>query len=168
MNNTIYYDSQVSDHDRREQLYGGQLHAFSPRKSILDFVTFARAMIEDAFGGVDPRTAQDQMEVEAYADLLGKLKPAFIHHPESKRHFLSVAPGNPDLAHADAGRIEQGHRPQSRHHGVDGEGAYEGDPEKASPAKPHASRDLGPQQRQRRRLELAGRKRGRRALDENP
>jgi hypothetical protein len=90
MNNTIYYDSQVSDDDRREQLYGGQLHAFSPRKSILDFVTFARAMIEDAFGGVDPRTAQDQMEVEAYADLLGKLKPAFIHHPESKRHLQTI------------------------------------------------------------------------------
>jgi hypothetical protein len=90
MNNTIYYDSQVSDDDRREQLYGGQLHAFSPRKSILDFVTFARAMIEDAFGGVDPRTAQDQMEVEAYAGLLGKLKPAFIHHPESKRHLQTI------------------------------------------------------------------------------
>ena len=30
------------------------------------------------------------MEVGRYADLLGKLKPAFIHHPESKRHLQNV------------------------------------------------------------------------------
>jgi len=40
-----------------------------------------------SFGDLDPRTAQDRMEVERYADLLGKLKPAFIHHSESKRHL---------------------------------------------------------------------------------
>jgi hypothetical protein len=28
--------------------------------------------------------------VERYADLLGKLKPAFIHHPESKRHIQDI------------------------------------------------------------------------------
>jgi hypothetical protein len=49
MNNTIYYDSQVSHDNRRAQLYDGQLHAFSPRKYILDFVAFA--------GGFHPRTA---------------------------------------------------------------------------------------------------------------
>jgi hypothetical protein len=31
----------------------------------------------------DIRTAQKSMEVECYADILGKLKPAFIHHPEA-------------------------------------------------------------------------------------
>lgn len=90
MNNTIYYDAGVSDCERREQLYDGQLFVFSPRKSILDFVAFARAMIEDAFGDLDPRTAQDRMEVERYADLLAELKPAFIHHPESKRYLQTI------------------------------------------------------------------------------
>jgi hypothetical protein len=90
MNNTIYYDSDVSDDDRRQELYDGQLFVFSPRKSTLDFVGFARSMIEDAFGGLDPRTAQDHMEVERYADLLGNLKPTFIHHPESKRHLQTI------------------------------------------------------------------------------
>ena len=82
MNNTIYYDSQVTDDDRRQQLYDGQLFVFSPRKSILDFVAFARSLIEESFGDLDPRTAQDGMEVESYAELLGKMKPTFIHHPE--------------------------------------------------------------------------------------
>ena len=81
MNNTVYYDSGASDEVRRQHLYDGQLFVYSPRRSILEFVDFARGMIEDAFGDFDPRIAQDGMDVESYADLLGKLKPAFIHHP---------------------------------------------------------------------------------------
>jgi hypothetical protein len=90
MNNTVYYDSAVSDDDRRQQLYDGQLFVFSPRRSIWNFVDFARSMVEAAFGDLDPRTAQDKMNVERYADLLGKLKPMFIHHPESKRHLQAI------------------------------------------------------------------------------
>ena len=82
MNNTIFYDSEVSDDIRRQQLYDGQLFVYSTRPSILGLVNFAKSMIEDAFGGMDPRTAQKHMAVERYAELLGKLKPAFIHHPE--------------------------------------------------------------------------------------
>ena len=78
--NTVYYDSAASDDERRQHFYDGQLFVFSPRRSILEFVDFARGMIEDAFGDLDPRIAQDSMDVESYAELLGKLKPAFIHH----------------------------------------------------------------------------------------
>lgn len=90
MNNTVFYNSDVSDDVRRQQLYDGQLFVYSTRASILGLVNFAKSMIEDAFGGLDPRTAQKNMEVERYADLLGKLKPAFIHHPESKRHLKAI------------------------------------------------------------------------------
>ena len=89
MNNTIYYDADIPDDLRRRRLFEGQLFVYSARPSILAFVNFARSMIEEAFGGRDPRIAQEHMEVEQYADLLGKLKPAFIHHPESKR-FLKL------------------------------------------------------------------------------
>ena len=90
MNNTIFYDSEVSDDIRRQQLYDGQLFAYSTRPSILGLVNFAKSMIEDAFGGMDPRMAQKHMAVERYAELLGKLKPAFIHHPELKRHLQKI------------------------------------------------------------------------------
>jgi hypothetical protein len=90
MNNTVYYDFDLSDESRRQQLYDGQLFVYSARPSILAFVNFAKSMIEDAFGGLDPATAQKHMDVERYADLLGKLKPAFIHHPESKRHLTAI------------------------------------------------------------------------------
>ncbi|MDA9409910.1 hypothetical protein [Bradyrhizobium sp. CCBAU 45384] len=90
MNNTVFYDSKVSDETRRQQLYDGQLFVYGARPSVLALANFAKSMIEDAFGGLDPRTAQNNMEVERYASILGKLKPAFIHHPESKRHLKAI------------------------------------------------------------------------------
>ena len=81
MNNTVYYNSPASDDVRRQHLYDGQLFVFAPRRTILNFVDFARDMLEDAFSRLDPRIAQDSMGVKSYADLLGKLKPTFIHHP---------------------------------------------------------------------------------------
>lgn len=90
MNNTIFYDADTPDNVRRTRLYEGQLFAYSKRKSVVDFVAFAKSMIEEAFGKLDPRTAQNEMKVEDYAALLGKLKPAFIHHPESKRHLKTI------------------------------------------------------------------------------
>lgn len=90
MNNTIYYDAEISDDSRRKLLFEGQLFVYSRRSTILAFAEFAKSMIVDAFEGRDPETAQHEMEVEQYAALLGKLKPAFIHHPESKSHVQNI------------------------------------------------------------------------------
>ena len=89
-NNCIYHDSRASDAERRSGLYSGQLYVYSPRPSTLAFVEFARGLIREAFGSLDPETAQYHMPVEQYAELLGRLKPAFIHHPESKRHLQAI------------------------------------------------------------------------------
>ena len=42
-------------------------------------------MIKEAFGKEDPTTAQFDMPVEEFVRIFAPLKPAFIHHPESKR-----------------------------------------------------------------------------------
>ncbi len=81
---TVYFDATISDELRRRQLYCGQLFVYSPRPSSLAFCDFARGMIEEAFGGIEPRSAQDHMAVEKYAAILSNLKPQFIHHPRSK------------------------------------------------------------------------------------
>jgi hypothetical protein len=90
MSNTVYFDERVSDDMRRERLFCGQLFVYSPRKPVLDFIQFARQMIEDAFAPRNPLTAQYHMPVGEYAEILGKLKPEFIHHPESKKHLQSI------------------------------------------------------------------------------
>ena len=82
--NTLYVDAQISDDDRREKLYAGQLFAYAPTRASSAFVDFAKGLIGEAFGALDPETAQYEMAVEDYAAVLGELKPKFIHHPDSK------------------------------------------------------------------------------------
>ena len=47
MNNTIYYDAQLSDDERRKLIFEGQLIAYSPRKHSLALVEHARELIEE-------------------------------------------------------------------------------------------------------------------------
>jgi hypothetical protein len=42
-------------------------------------------MIQEAFGKLDPVTAQFNLSTEVYIDILARLKPKFVHHPESIR-----------------------------------------------------------------------------------
>lgn len=88
--NTVYYDPPFSDERRRDELYCGQLLVYSPRKSSLAFIEFARKLIREAFAPYDPETAQLHLSVEQYADILVKLKPNFIHHPESKALMRNI------------------------------------------------------------------------------
>jgi hypothetical protein len=79
----IYHDAPHDDDLRREQLFAGELYSYSPTPGSTALIEHARSLIEEAFGDLDPRTAQDHMAVEDYAALLAQLKPAFIHHPRS-------------------------------------------------------------------------------------
>jgi Phytanoyl-CoA dioxygenase (PhyH) len=81
---TVYFDSPVSDEIRRQRLYNGQLFVFSPRPSTLALRDLARNMIQEAFGSLDPKTAQYHMSVEKYVAIVAPLKPQFIHHPQTK------------------------------------------------------------------------------------
>lgn len=87
---TVYVDSTADDAERRRLLYEGQLLVFSPRPGTIALCDFARELIKDAFGSLDPQTAQDSLPVEEYAAILGKLKPYFIHHPKSKQLLRSI------------------------------------------------------------------------------
>ena len=88
--NTIYYDPAFDDELRRQRLYDGQLFVYSPRASSIAFCEFARELIQSAFGSMDPLTAQHHIPVEQYAEILGQLKPQFIHHPKSKQYIQSL------------------------------------------------------------------------------
>jgi len=82
---TLLFDATLDDEARRTQLYDGQLFVYSPTPSSLGLVDLARQLIAEAFGSLDPETAQYHMPAEGYAAVLAELKPKFIHHPESKR-----------------------------------------------------------------------------------
>jgi len=106
--NTVYYDAPFSDEVRRQKLYEGQLFVYSPRKSTLALIQHARKLIEEAFAPYDPEQAQFHLPVERYAQILGKLKPFFIHHPESKTHVKAVLTDlgcDPEKTHFDVPKM---------------------------------------------------------------
>ncbi len=106
--NTIYHNSPFSDDKRREEIYRGQLFVYTPSANTLAFVEFARRMIEEAFEGLHPVTAQYHLPVEQYAAILAQLKPAFIHHPRSKEFLQAILTErgcDPGLTYFDVPRM---------------------------------------------------------------
>jgi hypothetical protein len=83
--NTVLFNPTISDDSRRSLLYDGDLLVYSPTSSSLALVKLAQELISEAFGGLEPETAQYHMPVEQFAAILAELKPRFIHHPEAKK-----------------------------------------------------------------------------------
>lgn len=86
----IWIDSAHTDDVRRARLYRGDLYITSASRAGRALIEHARAMIEEAFAPHDPETAQYHMAVKDYAALLGRLKPAFIHHPRCKELLREI------------------------------------------------------------------------------
>jgi hypothetical protein len=87
---TVYFDPPFDDETRRKYLYEGQLIVLSPTESTLAFSRFAKSLINEAFAPLDPETAQYHLPVAEYAEILGKLKPTFIHHSDTKKYMKDV------------------------------------------------------------------------------
>jgi hypothetical protein len=87
---TIYFDSKLGDDARRAQLYGGQLFVYSSTPSSRALIQLARDLIAESFGSRDPETAQHEMPVEEYVEMLAALKPRFIHHPDAEEHIRGI------------------------------------------------------------------------------
>jgi hypothetical protein len=105
---TVYVDSRFDDEKRREKLYDGQLFVYSPRPSSLAFTNFALNMIKEAFGKEDPTTAQYDMPVEEFVRIFAPLKPAFIHHPETKKLIQAMLVDlgcDPETTYLDVPRL---------------------------------------------------------------
>ena len=86
----VYFDSALSDEERRQRIYEGDIFVFSPTKGTLALAELAQRLCEEAFHPHSPQTAQEHFEVSEYAAILAELKPRFIHHPESKEHIRAV------------------------------------------------------------------------------
>jgi hypothetical protein len=84
------FDLHASDDARRQALYAGNLSVFPPKSSALALCDLASQMIEEAFADLDPQFAQYYMPVEQFVAVLSRLKPRFIHHPETKQLIRNI------------------------------------------------------------------------------
>jgi hypothetical protein len=86
----IYIDSKMRDDERRRNIYDGSIfvHALSP--SALKLCHLAQELIEDAFPSQNPLKVHESVPAEKCAEILGKLKPQFIHHPKAKEFLQGM------------------------------------------------------------------------------
>jgi hypothetical protein len=104
----IHVDSHLSDPERRARLYGGALFLFRPHPAVRALAEHARAMIEAAFAPHDPQRLHQVLSAEACVETLAELKPAFIHHPQSKaliRELLGAFGCAPETTSFDVPRL---------------------------------------------------------------
>jgi hypothetical protein len=86
----VYYDTAMSDDERRDRLYRGDLFVYSPTPATEALCRHAREMVEQAFAPNDPRTIHRNLPVEQCVEVLAKVKPGFIHHPRCKELIPQV------------------------------------------------------------------------------
>jgi hypothetical protein len=81
----VFIDADLGDAERRARLYSGDIFIYSATPATRALIALAQEMLEETFAPRDPRVLHKDMTPEGVADVLAKLKPAFIHHPECKR-----------------------------------------------------------------------------------
>ncbi|HEY0698634.1 MAG TPA: hypothetical protein VGD43_12590, partial [Micromonospora sp.] len=104
----VYFDSPMSDDERRRRLFGGDLFVYSPTPHSLALVAFAREMVEEAFAPHFPPDAQHHLSGPDYVDVLAGLKPEFINHPRSAelvRGVLADLGADPEQTYFDVPRL---------------------------------------------------------------
>lgn len=105
---TVHSNPAFDDAARREHLYAGDVMVYGASPATLALVQFTRELVEEAFGALDPQTAQDEMPVEEFAKLLADLKPRFIHHPRCKEilpQILAERGCDPERTYFDVPRL---------------------------------------------------------------
>ncbi|MBB5075455.1 hypothetical protein [Nonomuraea endophytica] len=81
---SVFACSTFDDDARRDLIFKGEIFTFPATAASTELIAFARELIEEAFAGRNPETAQFEMPVEEFAGLLSDLKPRFIHHRRCK------------------------------------------------------------------------------------
>jgi len=86
----IFFNANVTDDQRRLNLYQGAVFVQSPSPNTLKLCELAKSMIEEVFHPLDPLTVHEQLPVERCVEKLAVLKPQFIHHPKSKEYIRAI------------------------------------------------------------------------------
>ena len=80
----------TSDDERRRALWDGVIHHWTPTAEVRAFGQLAWDMIAEAFAPHDPVTAQHELPVERFVEIIAPLKTGFTHSDEAKARLRDV------------------------------------------------------------------------------
>ena len=87
---SVHVDPAMTDAERREALYAGDIIILSPTPASAEMTRLAQQMLAEVFSPHDPRTIHRHLSAEDVAAVLAKVKPRFIHHPDCKRLIPAI------------------------------------------------------------------------------
>jgi hypothetical protein len=105
---SVFFDSPLDDESRRARLFSGDIFVYTAVPGSAGLADLARELLEEAFAPWDPREAQHHLPVDRYAEILGRVKPSFIHHPRAKQlliEMLSALGCDPDRTYFDVPKM---------------------------------------------------------------
>jgi hypothetical protein len=97
-------DPDLSGHELRSKIYGGNLVILTRLQAIAEFVEYTRGELTELFGPHDPEHVHEHIDPHEMARILGIWKPRFIHSDRSKelvRAIISEAGFLPEQTHYD-------------------------------------------------------------------
>jgi hypothetical protein len=82
----IWFNRAVQDdEERRMRIHAGEIFVYDRLRSVEEFASFTRGVVEAALAPHDPRHVHEALAPAELAPVLGQLKPKFTHHPEARR-----------------------------------------------------------------------------------
>jgi hypothetical protein len=80
----IVHDNGIGDDQRRASVFDGNIHLQTGRPGCIALCRYADALIQEAFGDIDPRSAQHVLSVPEFIQRVGPLKSRFTNEARTK------------------------------------------------------------------------------------
>jgi hypothetical protein len=108
MPTTIYLNRRLDDSARRDSLFAGNFYIYTELPGSHALADHAKALISEAFDGLDPERAQFELSIEDFVSRVTPLKSEFTNGQRSRelcQQFALDLGGDPDRTYFDIPRL---------------------------------------------------------------
>jgi len=105
---TIYVNRRIDEPDRRQRLFAGDFFLYTDVAESHAIVGWAKQLIGEAFGDLDPQHAQHKLDVEEFVKRVGPLKSRFTNDSHTKelcQALVRAMGADPDETYFDLPRL---------------------------------------------------------------
>ena len=105
---TIYVNRRLEEPERRQRIFGGDFFLYTDVSESHAIVGFAKHLIAEAFGDLDPERAQYKVDVEEFVRRVGPLKSRFTNDPRTKelcQALVKAMGSDPEETYFDLPRL---------------------------------------------------------------
>jgi hypothetical protein len=88
--NVVHINPKFTDLTKRQLIFDGKILLYTQAKSFQNLIGYAREIINEAFQGNDPETAQYTMSVEKFVETVAPMKTKFTNDHHTKELIRDV------------------------------------------------------------------------------